>query len=150
MPLLLRLTLFVTLLSLLWVYQPAVLKQPDPATALAQQPSSQEPESQTIEGAFYQMNDQGVIWDIVAQKAILTNAGLIFHAPKASTQDGRLFQSHEAYWSFSEAKIFFTGNLVVIDPAKNIEMHATQAYYDIKSKELVFDEPLQGAYSGTL
>lgn len=142
-----RLAIFAGIIAGLWIWQPPILKQPDPVVA-QQEKIIEKKAEQMIEGAFYQINDKGLVWDIFASKAIAQKDGVHFQQPYVKAADGRFFRAFEGYWSFSEQKIYFTGGLTVFDPSKNLELHGTKACYDIVNKELLFDESVQGQYAG--
>lgn len=145
----LRITVFACIIAGLWLYQPPILKQQDPVVA-QQEKIVEKKSEQSIEGAFYQMNDKGLVWDIFASKAIAQKDGVRFEQPYAKAPDGRFFSAVEGYWSFGEQKIYFTGGLTFIEPHKNLELHGKSACYDIVKKELYFDEAVQGQYAGDI
>lgn len=146
MLILLRVMLFSCIMAGLWMYQPPILKQQDPVVVQHENINHKKSE-QSIEGAFYRMNDKGLVWDIFASTAIAQKEGVRFHQPRAQASDGRFFIASEGYWSFAEQKIYFVGGLEVVDPSKNFELHGTSACYDIAKKELFFDESVQGQYA---
>lgn len=134
-----RLALFFFVMTALWVMQPEWLRQdPDPAL-----PADAAAKEQAMTGMTTQIEAQGVLWDVRAQTATMTEDGAWLHQPRAQAADGGYFHAAHAYWDFEKSQINFSGGAAISLPSRDILLEAPTACYYLDSRELVF-EGLEG------
>lgn len=142
---LIRFLFFIGMMAALWVFQPTILSQMNPEE---RQEIAERPKPQVLQGAHYQIEAEGTLWDLYTDKALFDQQGLTLEHPQARAQTGKFFEAAQAYWSFDQNKIFFSGGIKLFDPENNLEMQAPTASYDVAQKELIFDTALTGQYRG--
>jgi hypothetical protein len=146
MAILLQIVSLSIMLGLLWMLQPPILQHPEPV--LEHQESLHHPSHQYIQGLSYEIVENDSTWILKAESAILEPAGLELINITAHHTDGRILSANRAHWCFEDKKIFFTQGVLIQDADKHIQAYAPTALYDLSVQQLIFEQSLEGQYTG--